>query len=276
MDGRLFEVAIEGSKEMLLKLLEEDPPIDLDQLTRLLLQNRTVDVNAVNIDGCVPLDLGKLRGRLGWYTDFILIDAGAKRSKTILRIQDGMDGSWFREALLVVAILMVTVAFQAGINPPGGVWQDTGYHNATLPNAPQSSPPKLVHHYAGQSVMSHVDPKRYNVFSSLNDLTLLSSMMVIVLLLKECFVKSPFYKLLAVFFTFYSVCSMWPAYVVSVPYISSDLKGSTIYLVVLFLSMMFVVINCPPDIHVVWYETFGFAPFHRRTTSVQARAVGRP
>ncbi|XXG71093.1 hypothetical protein AAC387_Pa07g0424 [Persea americana] len=187
-----------------------------------------IDADAVNKDGHTPLDVALLNanglefGRLK--VQFWLVVCGARRLKlsriisTINpeRMFDGNDGKWFVEALLVVSVLMVSVAFQAGISPPGGVWQDTGYHNAS-----QSSALKLVHHCAGQSVMSYVDPIRYEYFSMFNNITLSSSMLVIVMLLRRWHLSLWIFKLAPIVFTFISVWAMSTAYSISVSFISS-------------------------------------------------------
>ncbi|XXG71088.1 hypothetical protein AAC387_Pa07g0420 [Persea americana] len=112
-------------------------------------------------------------------------------------------GRWFMEALLVVALLMINVAFQVALNPPGGVrqdpsnatttspnavWQVTG--NITLPNAiwqatgfgtlPDDSLPNATH--VGQSIMSFVDQDHYREFSRANNLSIIFSMLVIEIL----------------------------------------------------------------------------------------------
>ncbi|CAN0925012.1 hypothetical protein LINGRAHAP2_LOCUS34516 [Linum grandiflorum] len=51
-----------------------------------------------------------------------------------------------RSALLIIAVLVATATFQLGVNPPGGVWQDTYVHNNTRSRNEKS-------HNAGESIM---------------------------------------------------------------------------------------------------------------------------
>ncbi|XXG71084.1 hypothetical protein AAC387_Pa07g0416 [Persea americana] len=108
MDGRLFEVAIEGSKEMLLKLLEEDPPIDLDQVmidcrgkdnplhvgalyghvefVREILNRKPGLTRELNSEGQSPLHLASARGHVEVVEEILCKDADA----CFIRDQHGM------------------------------------------------------------------------------------------------------------------------------------------------------------------------------------------
>lgn len=71
-----------------------------------------------------------------------------------------------RSALMVVASLIATVAFQTGITPPGGVWN------------PVEKP-----HAAGTSVMVHTNSFRYGQFMIFNTIAFLASLSIILLLI---------------------------------------------------------------------------------------------
>jgi hypothetical protein len=61
----------------------------------------------------------------------------------------GIDSkSDVRNALLVVATLIVAVTFQAGVNPPGGVWQEK------YPKSHEALPPSGESHDAGEAVLA--------------------------------------------------------------------------------------------------------------------------
>ncbi|XP_060675429.1 ankyrin repeat-containing protein BDA1-like [Ziziphus jujuba] len=59
-----------------------------------------------------------------------------------------------RTALLVIAVLVTTATFQAGLNPPGTVWQDTGTTGLT--------------HKAGRSILGSYDSVMYLFFMLFN------------------------------------------------------------------------------------------------------------
>ncbi|PSS17575.1 Ankyrin repeat-containing protein [Actinidia chinensis var. chinensis] len=75
-----------------------------------------------------------------------------------------------RNALMVVASLIATVAFQAAISPPGGVWQ-----NDFDGDSSQKS------HEAGKSVMARNIPKAYGQFMIFDTIAFLASLSIILL-----------------------------------------------------------------------------------------------
>ncbi|CAN6164231.1 unnamed protein product [Urochloa humidicola] len=74
-----------------------------------------------------------------------------------------------RNLLLTVAILAATVTYQAGINPPGGVWSDD----------------KDVSGTPGNSVLQDTHRRRYDVFYYSNSVSFVSSVAITILLVNK-------------------------------------------------------------------------------------------
>ncbi|XP_047339715.1 ankyrin repeat-containing protein ITN1-like [Impatiens glandulifera] len=93
----------------------------------------------------------------------ILKENGATRSKHMNQVK------WLsekRNVLIVLASIIATMTFQAGVNPPGGTWQDSSD----------------ILHQAGESVMAYYSGV-YIHFLSFNTLALMGSLITILLLL---------------------------------------------------------------------------------------------
>ncbi|KAF3446088.1 hypothetical protein FNV43_RR11267 [Rhamnella rubrinervis] len=170
------------------------------QTTKFLISNTKIEVNAVNANGLTALDI-VAQSRRG-IKDFVISEclrsggglrttnavnspshatgvASNKRSPfaahdhkspvpTQLRnvmIKDPED--WLtrkRDSLMVVASLIATMAFQAGLNPPGGLWQDD------------------KEHMAGKSIMAVKQPDDYAYYLGTNTVGFVTSLSIILLL----------------------------------------------------------------------------------------------
>ncbi|XP_073135268.1 uncharacterized protein [Henckelia pumila] len=102
-----------------------------------------------------------------------------------------------RDSIMVVAVLIATMAFQAGVSPPGGLWQDDfmiqdSQGNSSLPNP----------HYAGESVMSYRHPKYFKNFTRVNTVAFVSSLSIILFLISGL----PFKRRLLMWFL---MVTMW-------------------------------------------------------------------
>lgn len=161
-----------------------------------------LEINALNKSGLTALDVLRQSPRdlRDMEIDHLLQNAGAsivndlhlitndwiqeqarqikKSSTTKKPIKNQKSTDWLgrkRSALMVVASLIATVAFQAGLTPPGGVWQDD--YTVDENGGAVSNP-----HFVGQSVMAYQEPKIYGVFMIFNTIAFLSSLSIILLL----------------------------------------------------------------------------------------------
>ncbi|XP_047339718.1 ankyrin repeat-containing protein BDA1-like [Impatiens glandulifera] len=129
-----------------------------------LLEKNRVKVNAKNAVGNTALDIALECTERREEMIGILKRNGAWSSKHVNEVK------WLsekRNVLIVLASLTATMTFQAGVNPPGGTWQDNSG----------------ISHRAGEAVMAYNYSKLYTHFLSFNTIALMGSLITILLLL---------------------------------------------------------------------------------------------
>ncbi|KAI3524056.1 hypothetical protein L1887_02676 [Cichorium endivia] len=116
------------------------------------------------------------------------------------------DDDWLdkkRNTLMVVASLIATMAFQAGTNPPSGVWQDGSSTDPTR--------------RAGYAVMVYNHPNLYHVFLVCNTVGFVSTLSIILLLISGLpFLKHRFFLWILMVIMWIATSSMSITYLVSI------------------------------------------------------------
>ncbi|XP_047339712.1 ankyrin repeat-containing protein ITN1-like [Impatiens glandulifera] len=137
------------------------------ECVRHLLNKKIVDLSSRNANGNTALDIAHNNNKRvdGGVPEIekLLKDAGALRTKHL------KQGQWLiekRDALMVVASLIATMAFQAAVSPPGGVWQENSET-----------------HRAGEAVMAFDYPDSYPYFLRSNTIGFVGSLSTILLLM---------------------------------------------------------------------------------------------
>nr|GMD47945.1 ankyrin repeat-containing protein At3g12360-like [Ipomoea batatas] len=184
--------ATDSDGNTILHLAVSDKQIEI---IKHLLRTGQIAVNSTNENGYTALDV--LAQSLQKDTnDFeigeLLREARALRAKEISstthhqprttttnnnnNLHQNPAGDWLsrkRDSIMVVASLIATMAFQAGVNPPGGVWQE---------NSPPKDSPHP--HKAGEAVMAYNHAKViYRYFIQTNTTAFVSSLSTILLLI---------------------------------------------------------------------------------------------
>jgi len=176
-------------------------------MVKFLLKDRRMQKNVINANGLTAMDscLQSRKDHVDMQIWLSLQRAKALRAKVALKPRN-RHRIWLenqRNALMIVASLIATMAFQVGVNPPGGFWQDDNDG-----------------HHAGFSVMADKDKGSYHNLLILSSIGLVSSLSVILLLISGLPCRRLFVSILMI--------TMWIAlsatlltYVASVDFLSN-------------------------------------------------------
>ena len=142
-----------------------------------------------------------------------------------------------RDAVLVAASVIAAMAYQAGINPPGGVWQD-----------------EKGKHYPGTSIMADNFQGRSEWFWTFNTVSFISSLSIIFLLISGIPLKQRIIMWILMVSMWMTITCMTLTYLISMQAISPDHEMATItFMVVISVYGWLMLMSLVFLVHFVYF-----------------------
>ncbi|KAK3016837.1 hypothetical protein RJ639_006376 [Escallonia herrerae] len=124
------------------------------------------------------------------------------------------------DALLVAATLIAAMAYQAAVNPPGGLWQDD--HTLTFKGN------KTITFYAGTCLMAAHDPYTYEIFWMCNTTSFVAALSVVFLIVSGLPLKRRIFAWLLMAIMWVAITSTAAAYLQSMIVLTPGNFGSIV------------------------------------------------
>ncbi|XP_047971936.1 ankyrin repeat-containing protein ITN1-like [Salvia hispanica] len=182
------------------------------EIIESLLQNDNVDINAMNSNGQTAKSLYEQIQPEAQEDSGVahVLCHGFNRLKK--KHRDTQPVKWLtkkRDSIMVVAILIATMAFQAGVTPPGGVWQEDFIHhdNGTLVDNP---------HKAGEAVMAYKSERAFKNFMRTNTVAFVTSLSTILLLISGLPFRRPLFMWILMVIMWVTVTMTAATYAISI------------------------------------------------------------
>ncbi|XAR57586.1 hypothetical protein NMG60_11025778 [Bertholletia excelsa] len=179
------------------------------EIVKFLLENKKIIVNAKNTSGLTARDIlyspNIKKDEITTEIKEELQKANGKRSKSLER------GEWVKrngDPLMVVASLIATIAFQVGVNPPGGFWQEDGNRD------------KGEIHNAGEAILAYKHPGAYLWLVRFSTVGFVASLTTIVLLHSGLHVRRKAFMWILVVVMWLATTSTAACFVVAIVYIT--------------------------------------------------------
>ncbi|KAK0596168.1 hypothetical protein LWI29_013333 [Acer saccharum] len=193
------------------------------ELIKYLTKKTAIEVNALNAYGFTALDLLTHRkDEVDREIEKLLQSSGAMHAKDIHLSKHELGSEnvhkkkkdWAEKmgnALMVVASLTATMAFQVAINPPGGVWQE---QDSTVQQGSADSQSESPH-TVGVSVLSDHKPNFYSWFLNFNTTGFMASCSIILLQISGLPIKNKFFMWILMVIMWIAISAMTVTYMLA-------------------------------------------------------------